>query len=87
MDYIGPRLRTVSRPSVADSGVNLSMSDMAIYRHLTSGGQVQSLRENGMSYNVAVCTAPVPEDDEAAWAKLDDLSRQKIRSRSIQELA
>jgi hypothetical protein len=53
------------------------MSDMAIYRHLTSGGQVQSLRENGMSYNVAVCTAPVPEDDEAAWAKLDDFINAK----------
>lgn len=32
MDYIGPRLRTVSRPSLADSEVNLSMSDMGISR-------------------------------------------------------
>jgi hypothetical protein len=48
------------------------MGVIAIFHQLTSGRQVQSLRENGMSYNVAVCTAPVPEDDEAAWARLDD---------------
>jgi hypothetical protein len=27
----------------------------------------------GMSYNVAVCTPPIPLDDETAWAALDDL--------------
>jgi hypothetical protein len=26
-----------------------------------------------MSYNVAICTPPVPLDDTAAWAGLDDL--------------
>jgi hypothetical protein len=26
-----------------------------------------------MSYNVAVCTPPIPLDDETAWAALDDL--------------
>ena len=30
-----------------------------------------------MSYNVAVCIAPVPEDDEAAWGRLDDFIAAK----------
>ena len=30
-----------------------------------------------MSYNVAICTAPVQAEDEVAWAALDDLINAK----------
>lgn len=36
-----------------------------------------SLNSNGMSYNVATCTPPVPDDDDAAWRAVDTLINAK----------
>ena len=30
-----------------------------------------------MSYNVAICTPPIPEEDESAWAVVNDLIDSK----------